>query len=51
MESYLSSPQPEVLPVPIVIPEPGTAPIVEPDENDPFKISKPKINPTPKGLV
>lgn len=52
MESYLNSPQPEVLPNPIVIPspEPETAPLVEPDEDDPFKVPGPKVDPTPKGI-
>jgi hypothetical protein len=50
MERYLKSPQPEVLPKPIVVPKPKTVPQVDPDENDPFNVPGPKINPTPKGL-
>lgn len=50
MESYLNSPQPEVLPNPIVIPEPETVPLIEPDEDDPFKVPGPKVDPTPKGI-
>jgi len=49
MESRLNSPQPEVLPAPVIVPKPETAPIVEPDENDPFNVPGPRINPTPKG--
>jgi len=49
MESYLNSPQPEVLPAPIVVPEPETVPTVEPDEDDPFRVPGPLVNPTPKG--
>ena len=49
MESYLNSPQPEVLPNPTVVPEPDKAPTVDPDENDPFRVPGPLINPTPKG--
>jgi hypothetical protein len=52
MESNLNlnSPQPEVMPAPTVVPE--TEPIVpqqEPDENDPFRVPGPKVDPTPKG--
>ena len=50
MESYLNSPQPEVLPRPIVVPKPKTVPQVDPDENDPFNVPGPKVNPTPKGF-
>lgn len=50
MESYLKSPQPEVLPKPIVVPEPETVPLIEPDEDDPFNVPGPKVNPTPKGI-
>ena len=52
MESYLNSPQPEVLPNPIVIPspKPETTPLIEPDEDDPFKVPGPLVNPTPKGI-
>ncbi len=49
MESYLKSPQPEVLPRPTTVPKPKTAPQVEPDENDPFSVPGPRVNPTPKG--
>lgn len=50
MESNLKSPQPEVLPKPTVVPKPKTPPQVEPDEDDPFNVPGPKINPTPKGI-
>lgn len=50
MEGYLNSPQPEVLPKPVVVPKPETVPIVEPNEDDPFNVPAPKINPTPKGI-
>jgi len=39
--------QPEVLPKPITKPAP--TPIQEPDENDPWNVPAPKIDPTPKG--
>jgi hypothetical protein len=50
MESYLKSPQPEVIPRPTTVPKPKTAPQVDPDENDPFSVPGPLINPTPKGF-
>jgi hypothetical protein len=50
MESYLKSPQPAVLPRPTTVPKPKTAPQVNPDENDPFSVPGPKVNPTPKGI-
>lgn len=50
MESYLSSPQPEVLPNPETKPvEPSIQPSIQPDENDPWVCPAPLINPTPKG--
>ena len=27
-----------------------TVPVVNPDENDPFSVPGPKVNPTPKGI-
>ncbi len=51
MERYINSPQPEVLPAPVIVPKPETAPQVDPDENDPFKVPGPKVNPTPKGIT
>lgn len=50
MESYLKSPQPAVLPKPTTVPKPETVPVVDPDENDPFSVPGPKVNPTPKGI-
>ena len=50
MESYLKSPQPEVLPKPTTVPKPETVPVVDPDENDPFSVPGPKVNLTPKGI-
>ena len=50
MESYLNSPQPEVLPRPVVVPKPKTVPLVEPNEDDPWAVPGPRINPTPKGF-
>lgn len=47
MESNISSPYPEVLPMPITVPE--VIPHEEPDEDDPFNVPAPKVNPTPKG--
>jgi hypothetical protein len=49
MERYLNSPQPEVLPAPVKRPSPIRVPQTEPDENDPWAVPGPKINPTPKG--
>jgi hypothetical protein len=47
----LNSPQPQVLPAPTTVPEtePLTRPHEEPDENDPFNVPGPKVDPTPKG--
>lgn len=49
MESNLSSPYPEVLPMPMPITVPETIPKEEPNEDDPFNVPAPKVNPTPKG--
>jgi hypothetical protein len=50
MESYLKDHQPEVLPRPTTVPKPKTTPQVDPDENNPFSVPGPKVNPTPKGI-
>jgi len=50
MERYLKFPQPEVLPKPVVVPKPETVPLIEPNEDDPFNVPGPKVNPTPKGI-
>lgn len=50
MESYLNSPQPEVLPKPVVVPKPKTVPTEEPDEDNPWAVPGPKISPSPKGI-
>ena len=50
MESYLKSPIRAVLPRPTTVPKPETVPVVDPDENDPFSVPGPKVNPTPKGF-
>lgn len=53
MESNIkfNSPLPEVLPIPETKPEvePAIQPTTQPDENDPWVVPGPKINPTPKG--
>lgn len=51
MENYLNSPRPEVLPAPrpVTVPKPAPKPRVDPDEDDPFRVPGPKVNPTPKG--
>lgn len=53
MERYLNN-GPEVAPAPVVIPETEpvtvpTRPKEDPEEDDPFRVPGPKVDPTPKG--
>jgi hypothetical protein len=33
-----------------VVPEPETVPLIEPNEDDPFNVPGPLVDPTPKGI-